>query len=194
MYKHILFMLLASMLSACGGSSEKAIEKETQLPAPNNAPTLSGLFSVDAKASQVTTVVLNTADVDNDALTFSITDIPDWVSFTSENNQVTLTIAPDFFDIDDYILEFAISDGNSETKYNFNLNVLDNPDKWQNIQLTSGELLGSWVSDTNDVVSFSFLDNSKAQGVYFVDNEVIPFHWSLFLLPVTQNSYHQCRQ
>lgn len=177
MYKKILAILLTLTLTACGGSSEKSKENEKPVQSINNAPTLSGLFTVDAKASQVTTVVLNTSDAENDALTFSVTEQPEWLNFSNENNQITLAIEPTFFDIEHYNLEFSISDGNKSTTYNFTVNIIDNPAQWQNITLTNTELLGTWVSDTNDSISFIFMGNGNQQGIYLANDEMTPFHW-----------------
>jgi hypothetical protein len=163
-------------LSACGGgSSSKSATPELT---PNTAPTMSGVFTTNAKAMQKTIAVFDIADVENDTLSLSISEQPEWLSFElSNNNQVTITIEPDFFDIENYELVLTLSDGKASAQYKLIVDVIDNPTKWQHVEITEQELVGTWSNHNGDKLALTFLENSR--GVYFVDNKLVPLNWEL---------------
>lgn len=178
MIKFTPLIFILFLLSACGGGSSSDSPAPAPAPAPNTAPTMSGTFTSDAKAMQKTVVVFDIADAENDSLTLAITEQPQWLSFElSNNNQVTITIEPDFFDIDNYELALSLSDGKASTEYKFIVDVIDNPAQWQHVDMTEQELIGTWSTDENGGLSLTFFENDK--GLYFSDNKLVPHSWEL---------------
>ncbi|MBO9489948.1 hypothetical protein J7384_06200 [Endozoicomonas sp. G2_1] len=182
MEKLLPVLLSASLLTACGGSGGGSSPQPSTptpapapTPAPNEAPTISGTFTLNAKAAQSNKIVLNTADKENDQLSFSIANKPEWVSFRLTDNQLELDFQPGFFDIDDYQLKFRISDGKDATEYDFNLVVEDNRDQWQEIDMTEAETIGIW-SNTKENTRFVFLSNKT--GLHTKEGESKPLSWS----------------
>ncbi|MBO9489949.1 hypothetical protein J7384_06205 [Endozoicomonas sp. G2_1] len=177
-------VLFTLALTACGGSGggsspqpSTPIPAPAPAPAPNEAPTISGTFTLNAKAAQSNKIVLNTADKENDQLSFSIADKPDWISFRLTENQLELDFQPGFFDIDDYQFKFRISDGKDATEYDFNLVVEDNREKWQEIRMTEADTIGIW-SDKTEATRFIFLENEM--GIYTYNGETKSLSWSAF--------------
>ena len=140
-------------------------------------PTISGTFTLNAKAAQSNKIVLNTADKENDQLSFSIANKPDWISFNLTDNQLELDFQPGFFDIDNYQLKFRISDGKDATEYDFNLVVEDNREQWQEIKMTEAETIGIW-SDKTETTRFVFLENEM--GMYADNGDSKSISWSVF--------------
>lgn len=182
MEKLLPVLLSASLLTACGGSGGDSSPQPSTpapvpapVPAPNEAPTISGTFTLNAKAAQSNKIVLNTADKENDQLSFSMANKPDWVSFNLTGNQLELDFQPSFFDIDDYQLKLRISDGKDATEYDFNLVVEDNREKWQEIDMTEAETVGIW-SNTAEDIRFAFLSNET--GFYSKNSDSKVFSWS----------------
>jgi hypothetical protein len=139
---------------------------------------MSGTFTSDAKAMQKTIAVFDIADAENDSLTLTITEQPQWLSFElSNNNQVTMTIEPDFFDINNYELALTLSDGKASSQYKLIVDVVDNPAQWQHVEITKQDLIGTWATGKNDGLSFTFFENSK--GLFFVDNKLVPYNWEI---------------
>ena len=127
---------------------------------------------------QKTIAVFDIADAENDSLTLTITEQPQWLSFElSNNNQVTMTIEPDFFDINNYELALTLSDGKASSQYKLIVDVVDNPAQWQHVDMTEQELTGTWSTDTNGGLSLTFFENAK--GLYFSDNKLVPHSWEL---------------
>ena len=186
MEKLLPVLLSASLLIACGGSGGGSSPQPSTptpapaptpapVPAPNEAPTISGTFTLNAKAAQSNKIVLNTADKENDQLNFSIANKPDWISFNLTDNQLELDFQPGFFDIDDYQLKFRISDGKDATEYDFNLVVEDNREQWQEIDMTEAETVGIW-SNQEENTKFIFLSNKT--GIYAKDDKMQSLSWS----------------
>jgi hypothetical protein len=139
---------------------------------------MSGIFTADAKAMQKTIAVFDISDVENDTLSLSILEQPEWLNFElSNNNQVTITIKPDFFDIDNYELALTLSDGEASTQYKLIIDVIDNPTQWQHVEITEQELAGTWSNNEDGALALTFFNN--AQGVYLVDNKLVPLNWEL---------------
>ena len=173
-------VLCTAVLTACGGSgggSSPQPSTPSPTPAPNEAPTISGTFTLNAKAAQSNKIVLNTADKENDQLSFSIANKPDWISFNLTDNQLELDFQPGFFDIDNYQLKFRISDGKDATEYDFNLVVEDNREQWQEIKMTEAETIGIW-SDKTETTRFVFLENEM--GMYADNGDSKSISWSVF--------------
>ena len=127
---------------------------------------------------QKTIAVFDIADAENDSLTLTITEQPQWLSFElSNNNQVTMTIEPDFFDINNYELALTLSDGKASSQYKLIVDVVDNPAQWQHVDMTDQELTGTWSTDENGGLSLTFFENAK--GLYFSDNKLVPHSWEL---------------
>ena len=139
---------------------------------------MSGIFTSDAKAMQKTVVVFDIADAENDSLTLTIAEQPQWLIFElSNNNQVTMTIEPSFFDISNYELALTLSDGKTSSQYKLIVDVVDNPAQWQHVDMTEQELAGTWSTDENGGLSLTFFENDK--GLYFSDNKLVPHSWEL---------------
>ena len=159
------------MLSACGGSSGDS-DTSNPIVAENSAPTISGVFATEAKAQAKNTVTLEASDPEGDTLNISIPDAPQWLSYSFENNQLELTIEPGFFDIAEHDIRLILSDGKTTAEYTYTVQVTDNPDQWQQLELTSDELQGSW-STLEENITFNFFENNE--GVYLNGDELFLF-------------------
>ncbi len=155
-------LLLASwvivFIAACGPIEEEQTTEKGGETTPNTAPTLSGLLTYEAKASTETLIVLTGADSENDTLSLTIADKPSWLDFSIDNQQIKMTLSPDFFDIGDHTLQLELSDGKLSNSYTLNLDVVDNPSKWQSLQLTDADLQGRWL-DAQSQTQYMFANN-----------------------------------
>ncbi|BBN82567.1 hypothetical protein PA25_25520 [Pseudoalteromonas sp. A25] len=140
----------------------------------NTAPTLSGIFTVDVSAKTEFNFVLNTQDKEGDELSISIDNQPQWLSYTIENDQVKLTATPGFLDIANHVYEISVSDGDKSTSYDLAVNILDNPQKWEDLEVSPSEFLGAWEGANQE---FGIVFNDNDQGVLIDSNELSRFEY-----------------
>jgi len=172
LYKLLITSFIVFTLFGCGGSSDDS----TSPKSANTPPTLSGIFTLDAKAENETTVILNTADAESDTINFSVENSPSWLSFSQSDNQVTLKVKPSFFDIKTHELKFNLSDGKAQKQYIYTVNVIDNEDKWEQQSISETELLGSWYNKELDL-SFAFINNNS--GFYINQDKSYALNWNI---------------
>ncbi|WP_105254421.1 hypothetical protein [Pseudoalteromonas sp. T1lg75] len=166
MKKLTLAALISATLVGCGGSDNN----DDSTPSPvttNTPPTLSGTLTYEVKAAAEYQEVLNLADADGDTVSVSVAEQPDWLSTEVANSQLTLTLAPGFFDIGEHAVTLQVSDGKASVDYQLTLTVADNPDKWQDIALGDGVLEGLWTNPVNGN-SLAFTESNN--GVMTDDN------------------------
>lgn len=168
--KKILITALAVALTGCGGSSSET--NSTQQQVTNNTPTLSGQLSLDTKAMSSASLILNMLDDDNDALTLTITEQPDWLTLAIDGKQATLNAKPDFFDIGEYTLQATVSDGKASKAYQLVITISDDPTKWQQVELSTSELAGIWTTN-NEEAKFIFSPNNY--GAHILNSELTSF-------------------
>lgn len=118
-----------AFLVGCGGSSSSVDEPALT---PNSAPVLTGDFQIEALAAVSTTTEFTASDDDGDSLSVTIENAPEWLTLNYSNNKATIEIAPSFFDIGDYALELAVSDGTESIDYVINVSVTNNPAAYTN--------------------------------------------------------------
>ena len=168
--KKILITALAVALTGCGGSSSET--NSTQQQVTNNIPTLSGQLSLDTKAMSSASLILNMLDDDNDALTLTIAEQPDWLTLAIDGKQATLNAKPDFFDIGEYTLQATVSDGKASKAYQLIITISDDPTKWQQVELSTSELAGIWTTN-NEEAKFIFSPNNY--GAHILNSELTSF-------------------
>lgn len=158
-------MFFTLLLTACGGgggsdksnspgsnassssyvSSSDASSSSSSLA--NTAPTLNGALNLNAKAELTSTWIFNINDEENDPVQISIANKPDWLTYELVDSQLTLFATPGFFDISENAIALTISDGNSSASYGLQINVTDNPEKWQITPVTATKIVGQWGLD-----------------------------------------------
>lgn len=107
------FLALAAagaLLVACGGGGG---EPSSNPPPPaNRAPTISVASSFDVLVGQAVTVTPNASDPDGDALTFSISNQPQWTSFSAQTGVLSGT--PGASDVGVFNVTITVSDGKAQ--------------------------------------------------------------------------------
>lgn len=178
MKNYLVPLALCFAVTACGSSDEsnsnEIPSKPTTPPITNTAPELSGVFSIEAKAAASSDFLFSTSDAEGDELTFTIDNAPNWLTFTTTDNQVKLTAQPTLFDIENYQMTVNLSDGTDSLSYELILNVVDNQQAWEKLSLTYEQLKGTWGTETG--VSISFLDSRK--GLYIDGDMINPIGWT----------------
>lgn len=109
-----LAMVAAVLLSSClgGGGSDNAAEPPGGNPPPppaNRAPTISVATSFDVLVGSPLTVTPTASDPDGDTLTFSVTNKPTWMTFSTSTGVLTGT--PQAGDVGFFDVTISVSDG-----------------------------------------------------------------------------------
>ncbi|MBQ4847442.1 hypothetical protein [Pseudoalteromonas sp. MMG005] len=119
--------------------------------------------------------MLNAQDKESDPLSISIENQPDWLSYTLENNQVKLSVSPDFLDIETHTYPISVSDGKASTSYELTVNVIDNPQAWAPIDISAAELTGAW-EDKQQHLGLIF--DQKEQGLLINNGALSRFEYN----------------
>ncbi len=108
--------LLGVILGACGGSSE-----ESNDPPANQAPTITVAPTTSVLVGFPVTITPTASDPDGDALTFSVANKPNWLSFNSQNGVLTGT--PAAGDVGIFDVTITVSDGKAQASDQAQINV-----------------------------------------------------------------------
>jgi hypothetical protein len=106
-----LAMVASLLLAACfggGGSDEQAGGGQNPPPA-NRAPTISVATSFDVLVGRAVTVTPTASDPDGDTLTFSVTNKPNWMTFSTSTGVLAGT--PQAGDVGSVDVTISVSDG-----------------------------------------------------------------------------------
>ena len=185
-----LFTLSLLTLALTGCNNERVFTT----PA-NSAPTLSGTLSIDAKALESKTFVLDLQDAQGDIITASIANQSDWITLSTTNNQATITVVPSLFEVGNFQFTVELSDGLLKSEYILTVNVAENREKWQPITLSQEQVLGNWSSD-DDSLQVTFATSER--GILIHDDKISEFNWSqpdvIELSSYALNCVVQCSQ
>ncbi len=146
MKNHLRRLLAASMTVALvggcfGGGGGGDEEPAGQNPPPaNRAPTISVATSFDVLVGQPITVTPSAADPDGDALTFSATNMPGWMTFSTTTGVLTGT--PQAGNVGAYDVTITVSDGRLQANDQTRVNVQ---------QAVAGSATLSWEAPTQRV-------------------------------------------
>lgn len=144
-YKTALLLSCSLALSACGGSSNQNENTVTT----NQAPVISGTPNTATKAGNEFNFTPSASDGDNDVLTFTIENQPNWADFDSETGQ--LSGIPQINDMGNYSnVMISVSDGQAIAELpTFDINVIRGTLSKDNIQ-TIGSLTEIQVPNSNN--------------------------------------------
>jgi hypothetical protein len=164
-----LLVLSVLFLSACGGGSSSP-----STPAVNTAPTLAGAFVINATANESINLVLTAADAQDDAVTVSIANSPEWLTSSLSANQFTITATPSLFDIGEQTISLSISDGNLSTRYDVVIQVADNPSSYVDVDLNRENIQGNWALSDGSQLHFTAEDGLLVKA----DGDLASIGWS----------------
>jgi hypothetical protein len=99
-------MVAPLLLAACFGGSGG---EDPGGPPANRAPTINVATSFDVLVGRSVTVTPTASDPDGDSLTFSVTNKPNWMTFSTSTGVLTGT--PQAGDVGFYDVTIAVSDG-----------------------------------------------------------------------------------
>ena len=102
----ILPVLGVLLLAACSGGGGG---EDPGGPPANRAPTINVATSFDVLVGRSVTVTPTASDPDGDSLTFSVTNKPNWMTFSASTGVLTGT--PQAGDVGFYDVTIAVSDG-----------------------------------------------------------------------------------
>jgi len=109
--KYILILLVNIALSACGGSGGGASNNTNT---SNIAPTISGSPTTLINSGQTYSFTPITSDANNDALIFSIINLPGWASFNPNNGELYgITTSANIGTYNN--IQISVSDGTTTT-------------------------------------------------------------------------------
>ena len=165
--------LLTLLLSACGGGSSS----EEQQKAPNNKPTIAGEFSFELAAGSSLEHALTVSDKDNDTVTVSVINKPDWLSYELSENTLTLSASPTLFDIAEHQIDLSISDGKESNQFNLSIDVHYDAVNFpgEAITLADKELIGTWTTaDSSSLFHFS----ADQTGFAKIESDNFMFNWN----------------
>ncbi|MCF6438695.1 hypothetical protein L1077_04535 [Pseudoalteromonas luteoviolacea] len=158
MKKLFISSLLASILSGCGGSDSE----------PNTAPTLTGNLEHEVLALESNTFTFTLNDKESDKISVTMSDNHNWVVKSNGPETLTITVNPDLFSVGEHVITMTLFDGKASADYDLKIMVKDNPQKWEEIDVSYESLVGGWESqDKKSIFAFS----SEHQGVAIHDNQ-----------------------
>jgi hypothetical protein len=118
--------LALAVLSGCGGGGDSGTSQNgSGGPAGNAAPTIQGQPSGAVQVGQAYTFTPSASDANGDALTFSVTNKPDWADFNAATGRLSGT--PTAADVAMYSnISISVSDGQASAALSaFGISVTD---------------------------------------------------------------------
>jgi hypothetical protein len=158
--KAVGVIAIALLAAACGGGDGDTAQSAPQNPGPgggNAPPTIQGQPGTSVVAGQAYNFRPTAADANNDTLTFSATNLPDWASLNSSTGAVTGT--PASADVGMYSgISITVSDGTATASLTaFAITVTD---------LGTGTATVSWTPPTQNSDGSSLTDLSGYRIAY----------------------------
>lgn len=194
MNKLLSVSALTLALTACGGGSSTDKKPDAEAT-KNTAPTLSGSLTLSTKALESANLVVDIKDEQNDSVTTTIIDKPQWLSVTTSSNQVTFNAEPSLFEVANHSFTVEVSDGKASNQYTLTVNVAENRAAWQPIELSNNEVIGNWQSSDGSV---RLVFASEDAGVIAQNGELSRFEWSnpdvIALNTQAIDCLHECNQ
>ncbi|MDI4653875.1 MULTISPECIES: hypothetical protein [Pseudoalteromonas] len=194
MKKLLSVSTLTLALTACGGGSSTDKTPDVKV-GQNTAPTLSGSLTLSAKALESTNLVVDLKDEQNDSVTTTIIDKPEWLNVTTSSNQVTFSAEPSLFEVANHAFTVEVSDGKASNQYTLTVNVAENRAAWQPIELSNSEVMGNWQSSDGSV---ELVFATEDAGVIAQNGELSRFDWSnpdvIALNTQAIDCLHECNQ
>lgn len=171
--KKILALPAFLLLSACGGSGNDntAIDNDKA----NSAPVMAGILSISVKPQQK--MIMNYAlnDAENDRITVTYNNMPQWITPQLNNKELRLEVSPSFFDIAESNFDIILSDGKAQNSYTITITVQDDPSLWQLISNPIDSFIGQWRLD--DIADLHLYEDFT--GFYTdIDNSSYRVEWS----------------
>lgn len=150
--RHLLSLLVAfSIVAGCGDESNDSGQKSAQVAAPstassgstsNRAPTLKGQLPSQVLVGASLAFVPEASDPDGDALTFSATGLPAWMSIDAKTGAVSGK--PGAGDVGSYSnIIISVSDGRASSSLAVQSVAV--------VAVASGKATLSWVPPTENV-------------------------------------------
>lgn len=147
MNKGMLIFACCLLLAGCGGSGGGNSDSGSAVS--NTAPVISGALSFDVTVLESRVLTYAVTDAEQDAVTVSFANKPEWIEGALQNNQLTLSMKPGFFDIKNHAFSITLSDGKAKRTYDFAVNVTDDSQRWVQINKAESEFVGQWSFDNN---------------------------------------------
>jgi hypothetical protein len=138
--------MAASLLVACfggGGSNQSGGPPPVSTPPPssgNRAPIISVAAAAEVLVGRTLTIRPTATDPDGDALTYQVSNLPAWMSFSSQTGVLTGT--PTAGDVGVFNSVITVSDGKSQASGQARITVS---------QSVSGRATLSWQAPTDNV-------------------------------------------
>jgi hypothetical protein len=105
-------VIVALVLAACGGGGGDSSAGSQDGSTGNAAPTIQGQPGTDVTAGQTYSFQPSANDPNGDALTFSVTNLPDWATFNASTGRISGT--PTAADVATYSgITIRVSDGSA---------------------------------------------------------------------------------
>jgi hypothetical protein len=105
--------LLVACLGGGGSGTSGDLPRVTPPPGANRAPTISVASTLELLVGRGLTITPSASDPDGDALVFSVSNRPPWMSFSARTGVLDGT--PGAGDVGVYSLVITVSDGNAQT-------------------------------------------------------------------------------
>ncbi len=134
------------LLVACfggGGSNQSGDPPPVSTPPPapgNRAPTISVVAAAEVLVGRTLTIRATASDPDRDALTYQVSNLPAWMSFSSQTGVLTGT--PTAGDVGVFNAVITVSDGKSQASGQARITVS---------QSVAGRATLSWQAPTDNV-------------------------------------------
>ncbi len=151
-----------------------ALSVEVTAKSANRAPQLSGDLTFEMAANSRKVLTYAVTDADHDELSVSFSGKPEWIKADFSSNQLTLTLAPGYFDIKNHQFSVQVSDGQQQSNFVFEIDVVDDPLRWVMQDMTASQFIGQWQLDEQELL-YIWPNNT---GIYLTAaGDVIEFNW-----------------